>query len=205
MTTAAVCVIPARGGSRRIASKNKKLFHGKPIIQYSIETAFRSGLFTHGVYVSTDDIVIASISKKCGAQVLMRSPDMCEDNIGTQDVMRDALHWIGAKRSEYSFPDVACCLYATAPLVRASDLTSAMLIHSIRQCSFVVAVASDPLRDIGNFYIGNPSLFGQLPLYTDLTGLCVIPPERAIDINTMDDWNRAEAMYAALNEEQATA
>lgn len=41
----AVCVIPARGGSTRVPRKNIRMFHGKPIIAYSIEAAKESGLF----------------------------------------------------------------------------------------------------------------------------------------------------------------
>ena len=49
-----LCIIPARGGSKRIPRKNIKDFLGKPIIAYSIETALKSGLFEE-VMVSTDD------------------------------------------------------------------------------------------------------------------------------------------------------
>ena len=40
-----ICIIPARGGSKRIPRKNIKTFMGKPIIAYSIEAALQSGLF----------------------------------------------------------------------------------------------------------------------------------------------------------------
>ena len=61
-----VCLIPARGGSKRIARKNIKSFFGKPLISWAIETAISSGIFDE-VYVSTDDEEIASISKHYGA------------------------------------------------------------------------------------------------------------------------------------------
>ena len=46
MQNKTVCIIPARGGSKRIPRKNIKPFCGKPIIAYSIEAAIESGLFT---------------------------------------------------------------------------------------------------------------------------------------------------------------
>lgn len=55
-----LCIIPARGGSNRIPRKNIKDFLGKPIIAYSIEAAFKSGLLDE-VMVSTDDEEIAEI------------------------------------------------------------------------------------------------------------------------------------------------
>ena len=57
-----LAIIPARGGSKRIPRKNIKIFHGKPIISYSIEAALSSGCFDK-VIVSTDDIEIANLAE----------------------------------------------------------------------------------------------------------------------------------------------
>ena len=48
-----LCVIPARGGSKRIPKKNIKDFFGKPLIAYTIEVALSSNLFER-VIVTTD-------------------------------------------------------------------------------------------------------------------------------------------------------
>ena len=50
----AVAIITARGGSKRIPRKNIKEFCGRPIIEYSIEAALKTGIFDE-VMVSTDD------------------------------------------------------------------------------------------------------------------------------------------------------
>ncbi|MBX9448455.1 MAG: hypothetical protein KL787_01490 [Taibaiella sp.] len=63
-----LCIIPARGGSKRIPRKNIKEFLGKPIIAYSIEAALQSNLFEE-VMVSTDDEEIAQLARKYGAKV----------------------------------------------------------------------------------------------------------------------------------------
>ena len=63
-----LCVIPARGGSKRIPRKNIKDFMGKPIIAYSIEAALNSGIFDE-VMVSTDDQEIADVALEFGASV----------------------------------------------------------------------------------------------------------------------------------------
>ncbi len=55
-----LCIIPARGGSKRIPNKNIKVFCGKPIIVYSIEAAIKSQLFDE-VMVSTDDKEISRL------------------------------------------------------------------------------------------------------------------------------------------------
>ena len=61
-----LCIIPARGGSKRIPRKNIKPFMGKPIIAYSIEAALKSGIFDE-VMVSTDDVEFAEVAKKNGS------------------------------------------------------------------------------------------------------------------------------------------
>ena len=65
-----LCVIPARGGSKRIPRKNIKVFNGKPMIAYSIEAAFKSKCFDK-VIVSTDDQEIAEFAREYGAEVPM--------------------------------------------------------------------------------------------------------------------------------------
>ena len=64
----ALCIIPARGGSKRIPGKNVRPFNGRPIIAYPIEAALRSGCFGE-VMVSTDDPAIAELSRSLGASV----------------------------------------------------------------------------------------------------------------------------------------
>ena len=63
-----VAIIPARGGSKRIKNKNIKIFFGKPMIAWTIIAALKSKIFNR-VVVSTDDIKIAKIAKKYGAEV----------------------------------------------------------------------------------------------------------------------------------------
>ena len=53
-----ICIIPARGGSKRIPKKNIKNFIGKPMIAYAIKAAQDSKIFSE-IYVSTDDESIA--------------------------------------------------------------------------------------------------------------------------------------------------
>ena len=63
-----LCVIPARGGSKRIPRKNIRDFRGLPMIAWSIKAALQSECFER-IVVSTDDEEIASISLKYGAEV----------------------------------------------------------------------------------------------------------------------------------------
>lgn len=115
-----IAIIPARGGSKRIPRKNIKLFHGKPMIAYSIEAAKASGCFDK-VIVSTDDQEIAEVAKQYGADVpFLRPADIADDHTTTMDVMHHAIRWC---ESQGMAVEHVCCIYATAPFIRPADLT----------------------------------------------------------------------------------
>ncbi|MGL5103532.1 MAG: pseudaminic acid cytidylyltransferase [Plesiomonas sp.] len=114
-----IALIPARGGSKRIPQKNIRPFAGKPIIAYSIEAALQASCFD-AVIVSTDDPAIVEIAQQYGAEVpFMRPAEIANDYATTTDVIRHALLWFHQQQQPV---DALCCLYATAPFVRAEDL-----------------------------------------------------------------------------------
>lgn len=117
-----LCIIPARGGSKRIPRKNIKIFLGKPIIAYSIEAALNSGLFKE-VMVSTDDEEIAEMAKQYGAKVpFMRSESNANDFATTMDVLKEVV--LNYKELNQNFGYI-CCLYPTAPFVTSQKLLQA--------------------------------------------------------------------------------
>jgi pseudaminic acid cytidylyltransferase len=118
-----ICIIPARGGSKRIPRKNIKNFLGKPIIAYSIETAIKSNLFDE-VMVSTDDVEIAEIAKKYGAKVpFMRTKKNSNDFATTFDVIEEVIlkYQVLGLNFEYT-----CCLYSCAPFVTSVKLSESL-------------------------------------------------------------------------------
>lgn len=117
-----VCIITARGGSKRIPRKNIKEFCGKPIIAYSIEAALESNLFDE-VMVSTDDEEIAEIAKRYGAAVpFLRSNQNSNDFATTKDVLLEVVADYEARGKCF---ESLCCLYPTAPFVTAEKLQGA--------------------------------------------------------------------------------
>lgn len=190
--TVRVAVIPARGGSVRIPRKNVRAFHGKPIIAYSIETARQTRLFDR-VIVSTDDGEIADVAAEYGAEVLRRQ--QCDGTTGTQEVVRQVLF----QRGELQAADFVCCIYATAPLMRVRDLKWGSCEMARGVANFAFSVGTDPLRDAGQFYWGRTEAFlAGCPLIDPKTAMIPIPEDRVCDINTIEDFSRAEAMYNAL-------
>lgn len=132
-----LCIITARGGSKRIPHKNIKEFCGKPIIAYSIEAALKSGLFDE-VMVSTDDEKIANVSRQFGAAVpFMRSERTSNDFATTADVLEEVLNEYEARGNA---PEWFCCLYPTAPFVTPEELAGAAGMLEDSSVPSVVAV-----------------------------------------------------------------
>lgn len=185
-----VAIIPARMGSVRIPGKNWCDFHGKPMLQWSIETAQRSRLFDR-IYVSTDGEEIAAVARKAGAIVLPREVD--DGTRGTQEVVAECL-----QTAPFALARWACVIYATAPLMHELDLIRGW--QMLQQPGVTYARAGDQLgKDIGWFYFGHVASFiNGAPLEGPDTAVHKIPDNRAIDINTPEDLRMAEQMAADL-------
>lgn len=190
-----IAIIPARGGSRRIPRKNVKSFHGLPMIHYPIKTARESGLFDE-VYVSTDDSEITDHAHAAGALVMQRPPDLCRDEVGTQEVAANVLRALLATEAI----DAACVIYPCTPMLTVADLERGWRALQTRGTFFAFGVAQEPFGPAGAFYWGKPFAFLQnLPLEHEHSRIIPIPPERCVDVDTPHDWARAEEMYARLH------
>ena len=115
-----LAVILARSNSKRIKNKNIEIFHGKPMIYWSIRACQKTGLFKK-IIVSTNSSKIANIAKKYGANVpFLRSKKNSGDNIPTIKVVHEVF-----KKVKKIHPDrysAACILYASTPFIYYKDL-----------------------------------------------------------------------------------
>lgn len=140
-----LCIIAARGGSKRIPKKNIKLFLGKPIIEYSIETALKSKLFDE-VMVSTDSNEIAEIAISCGAKVpFIRSGKNSNDYSTTFDVINEVVSNYKLINREFEY---TCCIYSCAPFITTQKLKEAfkMLVKGKFDSVFPVMPYSFPVQ-----------------------------------------------------------
>ena len=105
-------IIPARGGSKGIPRKNIKLLGGQPVIQYTIESAKKSQFLTD-IFVSTDDLEIAEVSKSAGINVpFLRPSNLALDMTPTIDVIKHVLDEFDKNGKQY---DAICILQPTSP------------------------------------------------------------------------------------------
>jgi len=191
-----IAVIPARGGSQRIPGKNIRLFHGRPILDYSIKAAQDAGFFTR-IYVSTDCPAISSVAYRAGADVIRRPDNLAKDSVGTQEVARDVIERVTADHLTLYPPKYACCIYATAPLMGYLDLIEGYAKLRASNAPYVYTVGQD-WQDAGQWYWGTAAAF-LASVSLDQGTLFPLPAHRVCDINTEDDWRRAEKMYAEIH------
>ena len=111
--------IPARGGSKGIPNKNVKLFNGKPLIEWTINSALKSKLISK-VVVSSDSKKILYTSKKLGADIVLRPKSISGDLATTESAIK---HYI--KNTKKSF-DIIVLLSPTSPIRKMNDIDNAI-------------------------------------------------------------------------------
>ncbi|MDA8721430.1 acylneuraminate cytidylyltransferase family protein [Candidatus Pelagibacter bacterium] len=133
-----VCVIPARSGSKGIINKNIIDFNGKPLIAWTIEAAVVSKQFSR-VIVSTNNIKIAKIAKKFGAEVPFSRPKtLANDNVHASKVVMHTLMWL--KKNENYIPKAIAMLLPTSPLREVKHIKSIINIFKKKNVSSVISV-----------------------------------------------------------------
>ena len=77
-------IIPARGGSKSVPLKNIKPLNGKPLIEYTIETALATNMLDR-IAVSTDhENIIKLCQQYVGIDVIVSPPDLSTDEALTE-------------------------------------------------------------------------------------------------------------------------
>ena len=223
-----ICIIIARGGSKRIPKKNIKSFLGNPIISYSIKNAQDSKIFSD-IIVSTDSIEIKAVAEKYGARVpFLRSKKNSDDFSTTSDVVNEVLiNYI----SKYQKPDYVCCLYPTSPLLNYKVLIEAKNLISKHKYKSIVPVTKfnypiqrsliidnnklkmrcpehlnsrsqdlkENYHDSGQFYfLETNSFLEKNELFTKNSFPIILPGISVQDIDEEEDWILAELKYKYL-------
>ena len=221
-----MAIIPARGGSKRIPRKNLKPFDGMPMIVRSIRTALDSGLFDQ-VVVSTDDEEIANVARAHGADVpFLRPAQLADDFTGTAAVIVHALQQLPAfdyACCVYATAPLLQARYLREGLELLEQHADKSFAFSVTGFGFPVQRAltldgqgaltalypqfrdtrsqdlPEAFQDAGQFYWGRREawLRGEV-LYSPASLPVILPRHLVQDIDTAEDWTRAEYLYAAL-------
>lgn len=139
-----LCIVIARGGSKRVPRKNIRHIAGRPLVAWPTAAATASGLFQH-VLISTEDIEIAQAAQLVGAEYPFTRPmEVADDFSTTADVLRTALQqW---KAYSGCLPTFCCCLYGTSVFVTEAQLRSAKELLSTTELILAVSEYSHPIQ-----------------------------------------------------------
>ncbi|PRY22704.1 N-acylneuraminate cytidylyltransferase [Aliiruegeria haliotis] len=221
-----VAVIPARGGSKRIPRKNVATFHGRPMIGWSIAAARAAACFDR-IVVSTDDDEIASIAEAEGAEVPFRRPaHLADDHAPTVPVVAQAaealvlppdtavccLYATAPFVRPEDLAEGARLLgrgasYAMAvtrfgyPIQRALRRGRDGSVEMIDPANMLVRSQDleEAWHDAGQFYWARAATWtAGTPVFGPGAAGVALPAYRVQDIDTPEDWRRAEVLFGAL-------
>lgn len=137
-----ICIIPARGASKRVSDKNIAEVGGKPLIAYTIETALSSRLFSRTI-VSSEDRNILGVSEQYGAEAHKRPAELSEDRALLIDVIKET-----AASLNIGNETAIGIMLATCPLRSAEDVKRAWRIFLDNNREFSVVSVTPYERPI---------------------------------------------------------
>lgn len=225
-------LIPARGGSKGIPGKNRRLLGGRPLLAWTAQVAKaaqRDGLLDR-VVLSTEDDQLASLGSELGLEVPFRRPtELAEDDSATLPVILHALDALADRDDSF---DAVCLLQPTTPFRRVADIEQAVRrfrrgdvdtvlsmlpVPHEHHPSWVWIEGPDGLRladgtdqptprrqDLapayhrdGSLYLVRTETLRRGTLYGPRLAMVAGDPERAVNLDCLADWERAEALLAS--------
>jgi len=223
-----IAVIPARGGSKRIPRKNIKNFCDRPMISYAISAAIESTIFDHIVVSTDDAEIAQVAESFGAETPFLRPMELANDYTATAPVVAHAIEmcrkrgWvvenvcciypcvpfihaidIGEALKTLRDSDADYCFpvaHYPSPIQRAFKLLQNGGIQLLYP-DFELTRTQDldvAYFDAGQFYWGEADAWLRNPrIHSNSVGY-VVPNWRVVDIDTIEDWTRAEILAAAI-------
>lgn len=228
MQPKAIAIIPARGGSKRIPKKNIKEFFGKPLIAYSIEAALKSKLFERVIISTDDEEIAKIATLYGAEVPFMRPAALSDDFAGTDAVTAHALQWLEEHGQTYEFVctiyATAPLLDEKYLIEGLEKLKTSNAIHTFSATTMPFPVQRtfklDPngrcemftpehyftrsqdlpqaYQDAGQFYWSKTTQHSDEIMFGKESIPIILPRYLVQDIDTPEDWIRAEFMYEAV-------
>ena len=229
-----LALIPARGGSKRVPRKNIRDFCGRPMIGWAIEAARESGCFARVLVSTDDAEIAAVARGCGAEVPFLRPAGLADDHAGTAPVVAHALRWCAEQGIEVEHACCLYATAAfvepgdlreglrllqeqARDFVLAVTAYAAPIQRALRIRAGVLEMF-DPARfgarsqdlepayhDAGQFCWGRRQAWlEQLPLQGGRNAALALPRHRVQDIDTPEDWLRAEAMFRALRVQGGT-
>ncbi len=224
-----VAIIPARGGSKRIPRKNIKPFAGLPIIAYSIKAAQEANLFDRIVVTTDDEEIADVARSFGAEIPFIRPKELSDDHTATIPVIAHAIQTLQKQsvihaacciyatapfirsqdivtaynalithNKQYAFPVTTFPF----PIFRGVKRDDAGNIEMFWPEHFSTRSQDleEAYHDVGQFYWGTANAWlSAKPIFSDAATTIVLPRHLVQDIDTLEDWHRAELMHKVLS------
>jgi N-acylneuraminate cytidylyltransferase len=135
-----LCIIPARGGSKRFPRKNLAPFDGTPLVVRAVQVAAEAGVFAR-IVVSTDDPEITLLAKRAGAEVRDRPAALAADSVHVARVCEAVLDQMEAEGERFA---AFCVLVPTSPFRTAHHVRESLELLERRHANGVMSVSVFP-------------------------------------------------------------
>ena len=223
-----IAIIPARGGSKRIPRKNIKDFCGKPIIAYSIEAALDSNIFDKVIVSTDDEEIAKIAKEYGAEVPFIRPSELSDDYTATipviahaikelqkegpvdiacciyatapfiqQKSLKEAHTLLLQNQSDYAFSATSFAF----PIQRAIKLDKNNHVEMFNPEHFNTRSQDleEAYHDAGQFYFGKSEAWlNARPIFSQESTAVILARHLVQDIDTMEDFRRAEFMYKAM-------
>lgn len=225
-----IAIIPARGGSKRIPKKNIKDFFGKPLIVYSIQAAIDSKLFDKVIVSTDDEEIANIAKEYGASIPFLRPKELSDDFSGTDVVINHALGFLKDQGEEFDFCCTIYATapllekyfliegFEKLKNSKAKNAFSSTSMPFPIQRTFKINEEGrcemfypehyltrsqdleEAYQDAGQFYWSNLKIQSDKMMFAEDSIPIILPRHLVQDIDTLEDWKRAEFMYKAVKE-----
>ena len=225
-----IAIITARGGSKRIPKKNIKEFFGKPMLSYAINACKDSGLFSEIMVSTDSDEIAEIARNNGAQVPFMRSQKTADDYASTFDVVEEVINNYKKENREYDFlccvyPCVPFLSGQTlqsaynqliassndalqpvckfpVPVEWAMKIENGILVPNDRNAQLMRSQDLVPKYfDVGMFYMVKTAvMLKERSLLPPKTMAYIMNEKEVQDIDTIDDWIKAEFKYKFIKE-----
>lgn len=219
-------LLPFKRNSERIPNKNFKLFHGKPLYKWTLKTLL-SIKFIKKIIINTDAVDFIDkelIKKEKKIYVRNRPYDICGDDVSMNKIIEDDINYNGS--GLYLMTHTTNPLISINTIInginlffkenKENNIDSLFTVNKFQSRFYFSNLTAinhskenllptqklNPIfEENSNFYIFSSNSFyenknriGKNPLMFET------PFFESIDIDTFDDWEKAEFFFRIINE-----
>ena len=152
-----LALIPARAGSKGIVNKNTYPISGKPLIEYTINSAINSK-YLDEIHLSSDSNEIINLSDKLGVKsYYLRPKNLSNDTASALDVMLYHINWLKEKKN-ISVENLIY-LQPTSPIRKDSLIDDAIKKFKSSNSQSLVAICECSQHPFETVYIKKDKIF----------------------------------------------